>query len=98
MDSILNMTVEDFLNRNPSGDGYQIVVKTHKTEKKDAVNIYLQKSTYNMMNTFYQGIRSEMNIKATFYGQTFFCTVDGGHLRRCDDAMNILNKFIQDNG
>ena len=43
MDSILNMTVEDFLNRTPSGDGYQICVKNHKTEKKDAVNFYLTK-------------------------------------------------------
>ena len=99
MDSIMNMTVEEFLQRTPEGDDcFVITVKHHKTEKKDPVYIPVSKSTYNLMNTFYQGIRNEMNFPASFYGQTLFCTVQGAPLRRCDDAMKILNKYITDNG
>ena len=97
MDSIVNMTVQDFLDRTPDGDGFSITVKHHKTDKKDAVYIYISKSTYNLINTFYQGIRAEMNFPSRFFGQTLFCTVKGGLLRRCDDALKILNKFIKDN-
>ena len=99
MDSIVNMTVEEFLERTPEpdGDGYTITVKRHKTDKKDDVHIYVSKSTYNLMNFFYQGIRKEMNFPASFYGQTLFCTVKGGQLIRCDDALKILNKFIKEN-
>ena len=100
MDSIVNMTVEEFLERTPEpdGNGYTITVKRHKTDKKDDVNIYVSKNTYNLMNIFLQGIRKEMNFPASFYGQTLFCTVKGGQLIRCDDAIKILNKFIKDNG
>lgn len=97
MDSICNMTVEDFLNRTPEGDGFTITVHRHKTDKKDDVHIYVSKSTYNLMNTFLQGIRKEMDFPSSFYGQTLFCTVKGTQLIRCDDAINILNKFIRDN-
>ena len=98
MDSILNLTVEDFLDRTPKGDGFILTVKYHKTDKKDFVHIYIDRSLYNMINTFYHGIRKEQPFKPTFYGQYMFCTVDGDRLKRLDDAIGILNKFIIDNG
>ena len=98
MDAIRNMTVEDFLEKNPDGDGFFVTVKHHKTEKKDAVYIYLTPDLNNLITAFYQGVRKEKGFKNTFYGQYLFCTIDGSQLRRSDDSTNILNKFIKDNG
>ena len=98
MDSILNLTVENFLEITPDGDGFTLTVKYHKTDKKDFVYIYIDRSLYNMINIFYHGIRKEQTFKPTFYGQYMFCTVDGDRLKRLDDAIEILNKFIRDNG
>ena len=98
MDSICNLTVEEFLDRTPENDGFTFTVRHHKTEKKDHVYLYVDRSLYNMINTFYHGIRKEQKFKFSFYGQFLFCTVDGDRLKRLDDAIGILNKFIRDNG
>ena len=98
MDAIRNMKVEDFLEKTPDGDGFFVTVKHHKTEKKDAVYIYIAPDLNNMITAYYQGIRKEQGFQNTSYGQYLFCTVDGRQLRRLDDSTNILNKFIKDNG
>ena len=97
MDAIRNLTVEDFLEKTPEGEGFMLTVKHHKTDKKNPVYIYLMPDLNSMITTYYQGIRKAQGFNSTFYGQYLFCTVDGRQLRRLDDSINILNKFIKDN-
>ena len=98
MDSICNLTVEEFLDRTPENDGFTFTVRHHKTEKKDHVYLYVDRSLYNMINTFYHGIRKEQQLKPNFHGLYMFCAVNGEHLRRITGSCEIINKFIKDNG
>ena len=98
MDAIRNLTVEDFLDKTPKGDGFMLTVKHHKTERKDAVHIYLMSDLDSMITAYYQGVRKLQGFNSTFYGQYLFCTVEGKQLRRLDESTNILNKFIKNNG
>ena len=98
MESICDLTVEEFLNRTPDGDGFTFSVNCHKKWKKDTVYIYVDKSLYNMINIFYHGFRKELQFKPTFHCQYMFCTVGGHHLKDIKASCEIINKFIKDNG
>lgn len=100
MESICDLTVEEFLNGTPDGDGFTFSVKCHKKRKQDTVYIYVDKSLYNMINIFYHGIRKEIQFKPTFHCQYMFCTVSGHHLTSitASGICGIINRFIKDNG
>ena len=98
IESICYLTVEDFFDPTPDGDGFTFTVKCYTREKKDTVYIYVDQSLYNMINIFYHGIRKEQQFKPTFHGLYMFCTVNGDYLKDLKGSCEIINKFIKDNG